>query len=330
MIKFSDIEQFRNVLRNVQHKAQYVGKDEQGEPIMNRLAICPTLTCESTVKIHGSNLSVVLDDYKMEIQSRNNVISVDNDCYGFARWIFDLPQDVIKEFQKLFGNQCVIFGEWAGKGIQKGVAVGELDKFWTIFRVETLDGQWIDINNIDLTHLNQHRIYSVYQFGVETLEIDFEHPAEAVNKMNELTLAVEKECPVGKFFGVSGIGEGRVWTIKHPEYRNSKFVWKVKGSEHSNSKVKKLASVDIEKMKSIEDFVAKHTSEERLTQAYNWVIEQFKEATDKQTGDFIRWVFNDILKEEKDELEGSGLTQKDLGGAVAKVARIWYFKKLNP
>ena len=329
IIRFSDIEQFRNVLRNVQHKAQFVKLDDNGDAVMNRLAICPTLNCSSTVKIHGSNMSVVLDDYKMECQSRNNVVSVDNDCYGFARFIMDLPQDVIKEFQKLFGSKVVIFGEFAGKGIQQGVAVSQVDKFWAIFRVETLDGKWLDISNIDLSHLNQYRVYSVYQFGVETLEIDWEHPAESINKMNEMTLAVEKECPVGKFFGISSIGEGRVWTINHPDYQSSKYVWKVKGNEHSKSKVKKLASVDTVKLKSIEDFVERYVDNGRCQQAYDYLATLNKPIDESLTGDFLRWLVNDINKEESDTITANGLTPKEINGAISKQGRRWFFEKLN-
>ena len=336
--KFSDIEQFRNVLRNVQHKAQYVGKDAAGEPIMNRLAVLPKLLCESTVKIHGSNMSIRIEGDKVTCQSRNNEISVENDCYGFAKFIAALPSTVIAEFKNMFGDNVVIFGEFAGKGVQHTVSVSHLDKFWSIFRVQTIantedkESKWIDLTNFDFTQFNQYRIYCVRQFGVETLEIDFERPADAVNKMNELTLLVEAECPCGKFLGVSGVGEGRVWT---PHFSNgdgwmsSKYVFKVKGQAHSKSKVKKLANVDVEKMANIDAFVDKHLSEERLVQGWNWLAEMKKPQTEVSTGEYIKWLFNDIIKEEADELTASGLTVKDLGGAVAKKAKIWFFTKLD-
>jgi hypothetical protein len=330
MYKFNDISQFRETLRNVQHKAQFVKLDDNGDTIMNRLAVCPKLICESTPKIHGSNLSIVIKGDVVECQSRNNLISIDNDCYGFARFISNLPTDVILEFKKLFGDNVAIFGEFAGLGIQQNVAVSQLEKFWSIFRVEDINtGNWIDLSNVEFAPFNQYRIYCVRQFGVETLEIDWEHPAEAINKMNELTLAVEAECPVGKYFGVSSIGEGRVWIINHPEYKSSKFVWKIKGNLHSKSHVKKLASVDIEKMANIDAFIDKHLSEERLVQGWNWLIEMKHPLTEASTGIYLKWIFNDVIKEENDELIGSGLTQKDLGGALSKKARIWFFTKIK-
>jgi hypothetical protein len=49
----------------------------------------------------------------------------------------------------------------------------------------------------------------------------------------------------------------------------------------------------------------------------------------KSTGDFVRWVYNDILKEETDTIVESGLEPKDVGSAVSNKARKWYFDYLD-
>lgn len=334
MIKFQEIDQFRHTLKNVQHKAQFVGVDEAGDPIMNRLALAPTLPYEGTVKIHGCCSSVRLENRKITPQSRNQELTTEADNYGFAKFIFALPEEAIAQLKSMFGENVIIHGEWGGKGIQDTVAVCHLEKFWTIFRVEEITelgegGRWLPLEGKDFSHLNEFRIFNIRQFGVELVNIDFEHPAESVNKINELSLAVEAECPVAKYFGIIGIGEGRVWSPVTPEYQSSRYVFKVKGQAHSKSKVTKLANVDVEKMASIDAFVDKHLSEERLMQSWNALAEQKKPQDEKSTGDFIKWLFNDIIKEEADELAASGLTTKDLGGAVAKKARLWFFAKLG-
>ena len=336
MTRFQDIEQFRNTIRNVQHKAQFVRVDDNGETIMNRLAIMPILNYEGTVKIHGCCSSVRFEyPNKIQPQSRNQELSIENDNYGFAKFIFALPNEVIAILKSMFGENVVIHGEWAGKGIQDTVAVNQLERFWTIFRVEIIDeltgesGKWISLENKDFSRLNEFRIFNIRQFGVEKVSIDFEHPAESTNKVNELSLAVEAECPVAKWFGISGIGEGRVWVCIDEGWESSKYVFKVKGQAHSKSKVTKLANVDVEKMANIDAFIDKHLSEERLTQAWNWLGEMKKPQTEISTGEFIKWLFNDIIKEESDELTASGLTTKDLGGAVAKKSKIWFFNKVN-
>jgi hypothetical protein len=339
IIRFQEIDQFRHAIRNVQSKAQFVGLDAQGEPIMNRLAIMPKLKYEGTPKIHGCCSSVQIRRDGSNIpQSRNQELSIEKDNYGFAKFILSLPPEVWVWIKFNFGDNIVVHGEWAGKGIQDTVAVSQLDRFWTIFRIEKLDqdengedtgGDWIRFNEISFISLNQYRVYSIYQFGVVDLTIDFEHPANDTNKINETSLAVEAECPVAKFFGISGIGEGRVWVCVEDGYQSSKYVFKVKGSKHSKSKVNKLANVDVEKMANIEAFVAKHANEERLTQGFNWLKENGLAQDETKTGDFIRWVFNDIIKEEADELTANGLTVKELGGAVNKAARLWYFAKIQ-
>ncbi len=54
MIKYPSIEQFRTIIKNVQHAAQYVRYDEAtDQPIMNRGAAMPKVTAVATEKIHG-------------------------------------------------------------------------------------------------------------------------------------------------------------------------------------------------------------------------------------------------------------------------------------
>lgn len=52
-IPWPSIGQFRSVVKNVQHRAQYVGMDDNGNAIVNRMAVMPTLEFEGTCKLHG-------------------------------------------------------------------------------------------------------------------------------------------------------------------------------------------------------------------------------------------------------------------------------------
>jgi len=334
LIKFADVEQFRNVLRNIQHKAQFVGVDSNGDPIMNRLATLPKVKYEGTVKIHGSNMSIRIEGDKITCQSRNNEIDIVNDCYGFAKFIAALPIEAINYLKSLFGDNVVIFGEEFGKGIQDTVGVSQLDKKWAIFRVQTISddegtSKWITLTDKDLTPLNKYNIYSIRQFGVKEIEIDFEHPADDINKMNEWVMEVENECPVAKWFGISGIGEGLVFSSVEDEYKSSKYVYKCKGAAHSKSKVTKLATIDTVKLKSIDDFVERYVDEGRCQQAYDYLLTLNKPIDEKLMGDYLRWLVNDINKEESDTIAANGLTPKDINGAISKQARKWYFGKLN-
>jgi hypothetical protein len=46
-------------------------------------------------------------------------------------------------------------------------------------------------------------------------------------------------------------------------------------------------------------------------------------------GDFIRWVYGDVIKEESDTIAASGFDVKKLGVPIANASRKWYVEKLN-
>jgi hypothetical protein len=147
--------------------------------------------------------------------------------------------------------------------------------------------------------------------------------------MIEITQAVEAECPVGKAFGVEGVGEGVVWKCLDEDHKGSDYWFKVKGKKHSVTKVKTLAPVDIEKMKSVNDFIDTVLTDNRMKQGIEYLVEQGKPISRKSTGDFLSWVFDDIITEEADTMAASHITRKDLGKPVGTQARDWFFKYLD-
>ena len=154
------------------------------------------------------------------------------------------------------------------------------------------------------------------------IDIDFNNPELAVNNMTEITEAVEAECPVGKHFGVSGIGEGVVWETT---YKGQHLNFKVKGEKHSATKVNKLVKVDVEKIASIDAFVEYALTENRLNQGIEQVFTIEGTTPDiKQMGPFLKWVMGDICKEEMDTLVENGLEPKDVSRSINQKAREWF------
>jgi len=327
MNKFTSIEQFRNVRRKVEWKAQYQGDDVAGEPILNRDSILPTIKFIGTVKCHGSNAGVQINNGIFTCQSRERIITIGDDNYGFANRVSTLSDSAKQILQDLVNNNGILYFEWCGKGIQNKVAICELPKMAILIGAKDCDNNWLDIAEWKMPE--DESFYNIFQFPTFELYIDFERPAEAVSQLNQITLDVEKECPVGKYFGVSLIGEGVVWSPEDKSYDYNNFAFKVKGEAHSGSKVKKLADVDVEKVKSIEEFVEKTVTEERLMQGWNHLHENKLFDYEKSTGIFLSWIFNDIMKEEGDTLEASGLGRKDFSGIAAKKSRNWYLQKVN-
>lgn len=343
MIKFPSIEQYRNVIRSVQQFAQFVGLDGEGLPIYNKTASLPTLKFIGTVKLHGTNAGIIKNvaTDELSFQSRERELTLTDDNAGFASAMHLKATELNQLIAALLDqvdhkpDHVAVFGEWCGGSIQKGVALSNLAKMFVVFKIKFLyadesENVWLDLKHIKEFSSPACGIYNIFMFPSFEIDIDFEHPEEAQNKMIEITNQVEIECPVGKYFDVSGVGEGVVWSPADTNFSSSKFWFKVKGEKHSSSKVKTLAAIDIESVRAINDFVELSVTDMRLEQGLNNLVNEQQKLFDMTSmGDFIRWVFNDVVKEEHDTLVGNGFDPKKLGGPIANKARKWYINKLN-
>lgn len=321
MKKYPSIEQFRNVIRDVRIKHDYKGKDENGNPIYQHTENYPILKFKGTVKIHGTNAAIVkYSDGRLEFQSRERLLSLENDNANFMNEMIKLNLSFLfNNFQ--FNEYCAVYGEWCGGNIQKGVAINELPKMFVIFGVK-VDDNWIELPH-DL-HDNQNNIYNILQFQTYEIEIDFNYPENAQNKIIEMTNAVEECCPVGKFFGKNGVGEGIVFTAEI----NQNFKFKSKGEKHSVTKVKKLNPVDTEIINTINEFVNSVLTENRLEQGINFFKENNIDINTKNIGQFLSWIVRDVLKEEYDTITNNNLDEKKIKNALVTKSKIWFLNKI--
>jgi len=341
IIKFPSIDQFRTVVSNINRQYNFVGLDENGEAIYDPSLPKPTLKFKGTVKLHGTNAGVSYNEESgMWAQSRENIITPEHDNAGFAffahsheteflRMFFDVAN---KENIDMHKNTISIYGEWVGKGIQKGVGISNIEKSFFIFGVkitphtETEEERganpsyWVESSYL---RNNDVRIYNIEDFQTYEIEIDFNMPQLVQNKLSDLTIAVEEQCPVAKHFGLEGIGEGIVWSI---EFNGVVHRFKVKGEKHSSSKVKTLAAVDVEKLNSINEFVQYVVTESRFNQGLENTFPNNEPIDIKKMGDLIRWVVNDVIKEESDTLVKNGLEPKDVNKYVSSKVREMFFK----
>lgn len=84
-----------------------------------------------TEKIDGTNAQVyITDDGKIYAGSRNQWITPQQDNYGFARWVAEHAEELLKLGP---GRH---FGEWWGAGIQRGYGLVGNDKRFSLFNVE--------------------------------------------------------------------------------------------------------------------------------------------------------------------------------------------------
>lgn len=336
--KFPSIEQLRGVVQNI----KYYYEDHD----------MPTIDFTGTVKLHGTNASVGWDgkELELQIQSRNRIITATDDNAGFAKYVIKNQQYFKTLLQGVRDAHPVpdqvgqdggpdpmlfVYGEWCGKGIQTGVAISEVEPMFVIFAVayriddETL---WIPHNNIP--SIIDARIFNIMQFENYKMSITFtpEGLEQAQDKLEQLTNQVESECPVGKHFGHSGVGEGIVWigTFTGPhdgKIHNLRF--KVKGEKHAVVKSKKAVPIDTEKLKGIQSFIEYAVTDNRLNQGYDELFTKpGKVATQRDIGTFIKWVRDDVVKEESDTMDSNGLDIKDINKAVSTAARVWFMRKM--
>ena len=140
LIKMPSIPKLDTVVRDIQYQARYLGSDEDGNPIYDEAAELPVLTFTGTCKLHGSNGSVAYNGKELWAQSKGNIITPEKDNYGFASFVERNKHHLLSFMTSLRGvldaEEVVVYGEWAGKGIQAGVAIAELPKAWYMFGVK--------------------------------------------------------------------------------------------------------------------------------------------------------------------------------------------------
>jgi hypothetical protein len=335
-INYPKIAQFRNIVSAITRKIEYAGLDEEGNAIYDKSIAKPTLTFKGTVKLHGTNASVCYNSIDgFWIQSRQNIITIEKDNAGFAFFTESHKAELCALLNELINENQIdtkvytvsIYGEWAGKGIQKGVGIAELDKAFYIFGAkvsnpndEDFNSYWVDSSNLRNTEC---KIFNVEDYETFSVDVDFDMPQLSQNIFGEITEQVEKECPIAKAFGINnGLGEGVVWSTK---YKGSVHRFKVKGEKHSVTKVKKLASVDVEKLKTVQEFVEYTVTENRFNQAIENVFGK-NELDVKKLGDFLRWIIKDITSEEIDTMTENGLEPKDVNKYISNKAKEMFFK----
>lgn len=339
LIKMPSIGQFRNIVRDVQHATTFIGLDENEKPIYDNSIKLPTIKFTGTVKLHGTNASICYNGKEMWSQSKKNVISIGNDNAGFAFFVESNKDYLEVKMSSLLNSiknaeEVCLYGEWAGKGIQKGVGISELEKRFYMFSVKYKlvgeeDYKWIKDPQTLLSSIdNNNSIKSMYNFKTYEIDIDFNSPKLYQNKLIEITDKVEEECPVSSYYNVCGIGEGIVWV---GWYNDTKFEFKVKGEKHSKSKVKTLSPIDEEKENNKREFANYACPFWRLEQMYYETFDIINggTATIKGTGDFIRAVIKDVMKEDMDVMKERGLEPKEVNSYISKICKDWFMNKLN-
>jgi hypothetical protein len=344
MTRYAETVQFRQAITDANRYSCHLSNTHgKQRPIFNFIG---------TVKLHGTNAAI---GYRRGsgywFQSRNRVITLAEDHAGFALHFDPLADEfftdhvlpncpIVRQHYEL-GDRIVIFGEWCGGTIQENVAICGLSTMFVIFKIKIVnqakktqavadeDEQqsnrrtfWLDPKEWKNIKWHKHSVYNIYDFRTYTIEIDFNRPELSQNILTEITEQVEQQCPVGAYFNRIGVGEGVVWT----EWANTRgnLTFKVKGREHLISNAQTLAPVRVTVVKNVGEFIQYACTENRMRQALDYMREQGVPIETKNADTFLKWLTEDIFKEEQDTMNASNINAKDVTRAITKKAQAWF------
>jgi len=291
----------------------------------------PVVEYRAKVKLHGTNCAVQITGSGVIAQSRTALLSPDADYKGFAVWVA-----AQRDYFARLPSGLVVFGEWCGPGIEKGMAISQArTKLFAVFAVRRDDG--IIIHEPEqiralLPAASAPEQLHVLPWEGDPITIKFGDRTDlerAASVLNTRVAEVEREDPwVKRALGISGLGEGLVFYPVSVDgaapatERLEQLMFKAKGEKHRTAGTKTAVQVDPSVVASVAEFVALMVTDARLRQG---LTEACGGARDpKITRQFLEWVATDVRKESSAELAASGLSWSDVDKAVQARAREWF------
>lgn len=333
-VAWTEIEGAHNVRKSVHKYPELLGGKSQ-------------VTYRAKVKLHGTNGGVkITPEGRVLAMSRSAIVTPTSDNAGFAKWV-EANETAFKRMADKDGD-VIVYGEWAGPGIQKGVALSQLkDKIFAVFAIRLMRGEGDELV-VDPLEIQDYfgfvdaqepvptglHIIPWFRDGEEHT-VDWAASSEEINAVlgviNDRVAEVEACDPFVKAnFGVEGLGEGLVFypvgTVHSGYKKFGDLGFKVKGDAHKMVAKAKPAQADPAVMASLQEFAQNVCTSARLEQGVRAVSEGNFVFDLKKTGDFCKWVSADVEKECKDEVEASGLDMNAARKASVEYARQWFMK----
>ncbi|KAL8811593.1 MAG: hypothetical protein Q9200_001684 [Gallowayella weberi] len=303
-----------------------------------------------TVKLHGAHVDwVISQDDTIRIQSRNMLeLSLKSDNYGFAAFsepisnvIIRLKDDMVRRYTELNPNvpvdldhPIIISGEWCGQGVQKGMAISQLPRHFVIISIR-INNTWVPETKYHNIDNEEEGIYHIRKAGCHQLDLDLDDVNFTEAAIQAIVTKVEETCPYGLTRGVKGRGEGIVWKardhIENPEmwfkYRgdSTALCHEWVGGKKTQSRT---AAVTRDNRGHEYDFAVTVVTERRLEQGLEFLAETGVQMDKAGLGTFLAWVRDDVMVEERREIEEKHISLQRLKQAITSIAKTWYNKKL--
>lgn len=310
--------------------------------------ILDTIPLVGTVKLHGTHADILIyDDNNIDFQSRGVVgLQPTKDNAGFAAAMSQKTKALLRlrdlfqaRFTQLNPNTPIdpthpvlIAGEWIGEKIQRDVAISQLTKRFVIISI-SINGQWQRDNDYGGIALPNHDIYNISRAGVFNRTLYPEDLQRTVNDLEALTEDVAKHCPFAATFGLNGEGEGIVWKPALAPHNANPALWfKTKGGRFKPTFARppRQSPERAEHNREAAATVARiWTSEQRLEQGLEYMVERHVQKNMKNLSTFLKWVQNDVLVEEKGYIAEHRIDAQTLRIEIAKIAKSWYLGRME-
>ena len=165
MVKYPSINQFRQTVKEITERACFIGLDDDGKAQFDYLKPKPVVDFTISTKLHGTNAGFIYTKNETWFQSKERIIDINNDNMGCAFMMTQrldefnyICNEIISRYDIDIEKYGVaLYMELAGKGVQKGIALSELDKNFFIFsfaKIFVLDptaddkNYWIEIKQL--------------------------------------------------------------------------------------------------------------------------------------------------------------------------------------
>ncbi|KXT02017.1 hypothetical protein AC578_6547 [Pseudocercospora eumusae] len=182
-----------------------------------------------TVKLRGTHADILQDEHgRIHCQSRDRLITPNNDHCGFAQFVAQNVDTITELFNRVScrfvemrlrerfpatTKMVMLSGEWLDQITQEGVASSQLQPAFVIFGIKFFHDRWESIQHYANIECRETRIYNVCRAGIWHARLSVEdNGAEFEADAMRYTGHVVDDCPLETIFGVSGQGEGLVWT----------------------------------------------------------------------------------------------------------------------
>ncbi|KAJ9657014.1 hypothetical protein H2198_004614 [Neophaeococcomyces mojaviensis] len=294
-----------------------------------------------------------LEECGVSFQSRNVLCDAEASNHGWPRDIARHPDAlqylktrVMERYLSRYPGASIdrtqpliIAGEWIGTGVQKGVGISKLSPRFIILGIK-INGQWQpddDYSDIEANKAGIFTIHRVPQFKFMFDMSDISENNYVLLDMQRIADDVEFCCPYAAHFGIENSrGEGVVWKIGTLDgITNPKCWFKTKGpiSGPENRIDPQSITRNAEKKLTVNSASEKWVSKRRVEQGFEYLLELGLEPSKESMKQFINWVVQDVMTEEKSEIDKIRSQYSDASrlvkAKVGQLAREKYFETMR-